>query len=123
MNAPTGRTFQMLRWIVVLAVALALIGRFVLMRPAAPRAGGPSGAPVGAASEQAYLRLAQTLRDRPAGGDVLELVRADGVTCRFDRASGLFGAFDADGTIRTLFRPNAGESYFRRQAGRTAEAP
>jgi len=65
-----------------------------------------------------YLRRAQVLRDRPTDADVLELVRPDGVVTRFDRASGDFIAFDADGTIRSFFRPNDGENYFRRQARR-----
>ncbi len=65
-----------------------------------------------------YLGEAQALRDRPAGGDVLEMVRRDGTVARFDRRSGAFLAFDADGTIRTFFRPRAGERYFRRQAER-----
>ncbi len=65
-----------------------------------------------------YLRQAQSLRDRPVGGNVLETVRADGVVTRFDRASGAFIAFEADGTIRTYFRPNAGENYFLRQSQR-----
>jgi pyocin large subunit-like protein len=67
-----------------------------------------------------YLRQAQALRDRPAGGAVLELVRRDGTTCRYDRASGAFLAFDSDGVIRTFFKPRQGESYFRRQAQRGA---
>jgi hypothetical protein len=70
-----------------------------------------------------YLRLAQALRDRPVGGDVLELVRGDGVVCRFDRASGTFIAFGADGIIRTCFRPNDGQRYFDRQASRSRGAP
>lgn len=70
-----------------------------------------------------YLRRAQSLRDRPAGGDVLELVRADGVITRFDRATGDFLAVNPDGTIRTYSRPNAGEDYFQRQAARGSEAP
>ena len=65
-----------------------------------------------------YLQQAQSLRDRPVGGNVLETVRADGVVTRFDRGSGAFIAFEADGTIRTYFRPNAGESYFLRQTQR-----
>ncbi|HTR96775.1 MAG TPA: hypothetical protein VMH61_02640 [Candidatus Acidoferrales bacterium] len=76
------------------------------------------GAEVHAASADDYLRLAQALRDRPAGGDVLEEVRGDGVTCRFDRASGAFLAFESDGTIRTFFRPSDGERYFERQLAR-----
>ena len=74
------------------------------------------GAEFGNVSRAQYLRIAQDLRDRPTGGDVLELVRADGVTSRFDRQSGTFIAFNSNGTIRTCFRPRDGERYFRRQA-------
>jgi pyocin large subunit-like protein len=53
---------------------------------------------------------------------VLEIRRpSDGVVSRFDRRSGAFLAFDSDGTIRTFFRPNDGESYFRRQARRAPQ--
>ncbi len=76
------------------------------------------GAEFGAASAEDYLRRAQALRDRPAGGDVLEAVRADGVITRFDRGNGAFLAFDPDGVIRTYFKPNDGERYFRRQLER-----
>lgn len=73
----------------------------------------------GGISEAEYLYRAQSLRDRPAEGDILELTRADGVITRFDRATGDFLAANPDGTIRTLFRPNTGEAYFRRQAQRS----
>ena len=77
------------------------------------------GAEFGRISIDDYVRRAQALRDAPAGGDVLEVVRtADGVVSRFDRATGAFLAFDTDGTIRTFFKPNDGEAYFRRQAKR-----
>jgi len=76
------------------------------------------GAEFRAASPKEYLALAQALRDRPAGGDVLEIVRGDGVITRFDRASGAFIAFERDGVIRTFFIPNDGERYFQRQAKR-----
>lgn len=72
----------------------------------------------GSVSRDEYLRLAQTLRDRPAGGAVRQAVRRDGVITRFDRVSGAFIAFDPDGVIRTFFAPNDGERYFQRQAGR-----
>lgn len=74
--------------------------------------------PLGVRTADAYLVHAQALRDRPAGGDVLERVRADGVVTRFDRATGTFLAVNDDGTIRTCFRPNDGEAYFHRQAER-----
>lgn len=76
------------------------------------------GAEFGDISEAQYLLLAQQLRDRPAGGDVREAVRADGVVTRYDRRSGAFLAFDPDRTIRTFFRPNDGEAYFERQLKR-----
>ncbi|MFN8581710.1 MAG: hypothetical protein U0163_12130 [Gemmatimonadaceae bacterium] len=68
-----------------------------------------------------YLHLAQALRDTVAGGPILEVRRRDGVISRFDRTSGAFIAFDADGTIRTFFRPNDGERYFHRQAQRSPQ--
>lgn len=74
-------------------------------------------------SAEQYLRLAQTLRDRPKGGDILEFVRNDAVTCKFDRATGAFVAYNSDGSLRTFFRPNDGEAYFERQKSRAHEAP
>jgi len=77
------------------------------------------GREFGDVSQTQYLRLAQRLRDRPPGGDIVQIVRpADGVVTRFDRGSGAFIAFNRDRTIRTFFKPNDGERYFRRQAGR-----
>jgi len=76
------------------------------------------GAEFGSISREEYLRQAQILRDSPAGGDILEAVRADGVTTRFDRKTGAFLAFNSDLTIRTYFKPNDGERYFSRQSKR-----
>lgn len=72
----------------------------------------------GAIRREEYLRRAQELRDRPVTESVLESVRRDGVVTRFDKTSGAFLAFDADLTIRTFFKPNDGENYFRRQSKR-----
>ena len=74
------------------------------------------GAEFGDISQQEYLRLAQLLRDAPAGGTILQFVRHDGVITKFDKSKGYFGAYNPDGTIRTFFIPNDGERYFRRQA-------
>ena len=74
------------------------------------------GREFGAITMEEYLFRAKTLRDRPAGGKVLDFVRSDGVITRFDRTTGEFIAFNPDGLIRTFFRPSAGEAYFRRQA-------
>ena len=78
------------------------------------------GREFGAINQAEYLRQAQALRDRPAGGEVLETVRADGVITRFDRATGAFLAYNPDAIIRTYFKPNDGEAYFRRQSKRAA---
>jgi len=77
------------------------------------------GREFGKITREEYLRRAQELRDRPAGGEVLEAVRKDGVITRFDRKSGAFLACNPDATIRTFFRPNDGERYFWRQARRS----
>lgn len=76
------------------------------------------GREFGSITIEQYVRKAQGLRDRPAGGSVLESVRSDGVVTRFDRGSGDFIAFNRDGTIRTYFRPADGEAYFQRQLRR-----
>jgi pyocin large subunit-like protein len=76
------------------------------------------GSEFGDISKAQYLALAQELRDAPAGGPILEAVRADGVISRFDRRHGYFGAFNPDRTIRTFFIPTDGERYFRRQIGK-----
>lgn len=68
-----------------------------------------------------YLRLAQALRDTPPGGPILEARRPNGAFSKFDRRHGYFGAYNPNGVIRTFFIPNAGESYFRRQASRPYE--
>ena len=77
------------------------------------------GAEFGPITQAEYLALAQQLRDKPVRGPILEIVRGgDGVITRFDRESGHFGAYNRDGTVRTFFIPNDGESYFHRQARR-----
>lgn len=76
------------------------------------------GAEFKALTPAEYLGHAQALRDAALSASVLELVRADGVATRFDRKSGTFVAFESDGRIRTCFRPENGEDYFRRQAKR-----
>jgi pyocin large subunit-like protein len=76
------------------------------------------GAEFGQITQQEYLRRAQALRDAPVGGNIEEIRRDDGTVSRFDRGTGAFLAFNRDGTIRTFFKPNDGEAYFRRQASR-----
>lgn len=113
---------------------MTLVRRFVLLFAAVGLlfAGGPGfrtqrhfeehyrkhGREFGNITKADYLRLAQELRDAPAGGPILEAKRADGVVTRFDRRKRCFGAYDPDRTIRTFFIPAAGETYFHRQARR-----
>lgn len=79
------------------------------------------GAEFGRITKQDYLRQAQLLRDAKVGGPILETVRSDGVTTRFDKQTGAFIAFNPNGVIRTFFKPNDGERYYRRQAERGRE--
>jgi pyocin large subunit-like protein len=76
------------------------------------------GREFGNISQEEYLHLAQELRDAPTGGPILQIAKPDGVITRFDRRIGAFGAYNRDRTIRTFFKPNDGERYFRRQAER-----
>jgi pyocin large subunit-like protein len=76
------------------------------------------GREFGAVTEEQYLHLAQQLRDARPGREILQLRRPDGGFSKFDRKRGYFGAYDADGGIRTFFVPNDGIRYFERQAER-----
>ena len=71
-----------------------------------------------ATSEEQYLVMAQTLRDAKLDGQILENVRQDGVVTRFDKRTRAFLARNANGTIRTFFKPNDGEQYYWRQLRR-----
>jgi pyocin large subunit-like protein len=66
-----------------------------------------------------YLSMAQDLRDAPLSNRVIEANQVGGTISRFDRQTGAFTAFDRDLTIRTFFKPNGGEDYFRRAATKT----
>jgi pyocin large subunit-like protein len=79
------------------------------------------GAEFGRITKHDYLRQAQLLRDARVGGPILETVRKDGVVTRFDRDTGAFIAFNPNGVIRTFFKPNDGERYYRRQSERGRE--
>jgi hypothetical protein len=76
------------------------------------------GAEFGNISKQDYLHQAQLLRDAKVEGPILQTVRPDGVTTRFDRQTGAFIAYNPNGVIRTFFKPNDGERYYLRQAER-----
>lgn len=62
--------------------------------------------------------MAQDLRDAPLSSRVIEATQSNGSIARFDRKTGAFLAFNNDLTIRTFFRPDDGEAYFRRAVNR-----
>jgi hypothetical protein len=77
------------------------------------------GQEFGNITEAQYLAMAQDLRDAPLSKTVIEAEQVGGTVSRFNRATGAFTAFDRDLTIRTFFRPNDGEAYFKRAAQRS----
>ena len=77
------------------------------------------GREFGSVTEAQYLLMAQSLRDAPLSGVIAAAVQPGGTLSRFDRSSGAFLAYDPDLTIRTFFKPDAGEAYFRRAARRS----
>lgn len=143
-----GKSFPVFATAILLTVLLALAGGCrraapsAILQPEQVKSGSPSndlvvrndvgfatrrkfldhyekhGGEFGSITKEEYLHLAQSLRDRTPGGDVLEAKRDDGVITRFDRKAGAFLAFNPDLTIRTYFKPNDGEAYFKRQSRR-----
>jgi hypothetical protein len=65
-----------------------------------------------------YVSGARDLLDGDPGEGVLEATRGTD-TLRFDTNTGEFGVKASDGTIRTFFRPDGGEAYFRGLHGLT----
>ena len=80
---------------------------------AVPKAGGPDTPEFRSFAE--YRNAARAFFSGKGPG-VLEAVRRDGCTIRFDTKTGLFGVLEKDGkTIRTYFRPETGMQYFRNE--------
>ena len=74
------------------------------------------GEEVGARSPREYVQLADRLLQRGERGDVPMKVTRDGTRRIYDPATHLFGAFNRDGGIRTLFVARD-PHYFDRQPG------
>ncbi|MDX1983063.1 MAG: hypothetical protein SFV51_22520 [Bryobacteraceae bacterium] len=66
-------------------------------------------------SRAEYGRLAESLRDAPVNARYLRDVRGDRTISRFDKESGHFGVYTADGKVITFFKPERGMSYYERQ--------
>jgi hypothetical protein len=76
------------------------------------------GREFGNITQEQYLAMAQDIRDAPLSKTIIEATQVGGTISRFDRSSGGFIAFNDDLTLRTFFRPDDGEAYFRRAAKR-----
>jgi len=76
------------------------------------------GADFSAADIYDYAAQAHALYHQ---GGVEARVDSAGTLRIYDPASGAFGAYNADGTTRTFFKPRRGQAYFDRQPGRPVE--
>ncbi|MDB5366516.1 MAG: repeat protein [Rhodospirillales bacterium] len=74
------------------------------------------GEEVGARTPQAYVKLAAQLLERAERGEIPLKVARDGTLRAYDPITHLFGAYNADGGIRTLFVAHD-PHYFDRQPG------
>ena len=79
------------------------------------------GADVAAKNADDYARKAWEFRQRARSGELLLKIDADGVQRVFDPKSGLFAAYNRDGTTKTFFKPDS-RGYFERQPGKPAKA-
>ncbi len=79
------------------------------------------GADVAAKNADDYARKAWEFRQRARKGELLAKVDDDGVQRVFDPKSGLFAAYNRDGTTKTFFKPDS-RGYFERQPGKPVKA-
>lgn len=69
----------------------------------------------GAIGIDAYLARARSLLSTDVGNGIRGFTRTNGDVVRFNVRTGEFAAGAADGTIRTLFRPDDGLAYYLKQ--------
>ncbi len=79
------------------------------------------GADVAAKDADDYARKAWEFRQRARTGELLVKIDEEGVQRVFDPKSGLFAAYNRDGTTKTFFKPDS-RGYFERQPGRPVKA-
>ncbi|MGH7707907.1 MAG: hypothetical protein ACREM8_14410 [Vulcanimicrobiaceae bacterium] len=68
-----------------------------------------------------YARLAHDFIERaehPGNGLEIKVGEGDGAIRVFNPRSDAFGAYNADDSTRTFFKPGGGQRYFDRQPGR-----
>lgn len=75
------------------------------------------GADLGARNADEYAGMASDFLQRSQREGLPTKVDADGVIRTYDRSTNTFGAYNADGTTRTFFKPRDGERYWARQPG------
>lgn len=63
-------------------------------------------------SKEEYLRRAEEMKNRPLSRSVSEMVRSDNSIAKYDKATNEFIVINPDGSIRTYFKPEKGESYW-----------
>jgi hypothetical protein len=74
------------------------------------------GAEVGARSAREYADMGSDFLQRGLKDGLPTKIDADGVIRIYDPSTNTFGAFNADGTTRTLFKPTS-KTYWDRQPG------
>ncbi|WP_202213919.1 hypothetical protein [Methylacidimicrobium sp. AP8] len=75
------------------------------------------GADFGAKSPEEYARMAQQFFHRSQVEGLPSKIDKKGVIRVYDPASNTFGAYNADGTTKTFYKPRARRAYFDRQDG------
>ena len=75
------------------------------------------GADVGASTEGEYATAASDFLVRSQAEKLPTKIDSSGIIRVYDAAKNLFGAYNADGTTRTLFSPSSGAQYFDKQPG------
>lgn len=65
-----------------------------------------------------YLQRANTLAERELSDDVVSLLRSDGSTSKYCFSTNEFMVINADGTIRTYFKPEKKEVYWQHELDR-----
>jgi hypothetical protein len=79
--------------------------------------GPPHGPDFGVRTQGQYTRQAtDLLQDAPSKGYDVKVAR-DGSVRVYDPATNTFGAYNADGTTKTFFKPSRGVAYWNSQAG------
>lgn len=73
------------------------------------------GSDVGATSELDYARIANEFFNNRSNYQVK--VDSNGIIRVYDSIKNIFGAYNPDGTTRTLFSPTRGQAYFNSQPG------